>query len=770
MNTPDPSVPAHLRGYAPWLMALMMLAVLLVVSTGFGREFQRAEQREIERYFGAIVTHVETDLLGSAAMHASIQQRMARRLSFDGPFDEAAWRSDARGLIGDHPFYRALAVLEADFGVRWAEGRLPGAALSVGEDFPLSTRGRARLEASEPVIDTIVLEPLATTHGQATVVFATPIPAGEEITNWLVSVIDVPGAIESMLTGFYLREVVLSGRFAGIDFTIPAAEGLDDATNPFRQAVSFELGDTHSRLDIDVALRPEKVEEMRSALPELMLTTGTLSAVLFAATALLGMIAARQTRVLSSANRKLTGEIRERELAERELEFLLTHDSLTGLPNRQGMLRRIERALGEAAQDGCLALFYVDLDQFKDINETLGHHLGDELLRRIPERLARELDDVDVLGRLGGDEFLVLVHRRDHERVLRLGQHLLGALDKPFRIGEHELFITASIGVAMPSGDGVAAGELIQNADAALYRAKQLGRNQLAVFTPEMFARVEYRLNLSRDIRQAIDNDEFRLVYQPIVDLQTLELRGLEALLRWQHRDGYDVPPRDFIRVAEETGTVHRLSQCALARAVHDLADWQARFARAPWLAVNISGAQFREAGFAEELSVLLHQHRVAPQHLHLEITEEVLIENMERNRAMLARLNRIGMPIVVDDFGVGYSSLAYIKNFPVSTIKIDQGFVSGLQHDADDRAITRTICDLSRALSLATVAEGIEEPGQLELLRDYGCALGQGFLFMHPSPAQAIEPLLGGTLPWQSLIDALPEPCVPAGRGDRAG
>jgi len=208
------------------------------------------------------------------------------------------------------------------------------------------------------------------------------------------------------------------------------------------------------------------------------------------------------------------------------------------------------------------------------------------------------------------------------------------------------------------------------------------------------------------------------------------------------------------VRVAEETGVIQRLSRYALSRAVEALADWQDRFENPPWLAVNISGAQFREVDFVRDLSMLLHQHRIDPARLHLEITEEVLIENLIRNREILDQLEEIGIPIVVDDFGIGYSSLAYIKNFPVSTIKIDQGFIRGLEDDPDDRAITRTICDLSRELSLRTVAEGIEQPGQLSLLRRYGCEFGQGFLFMPAVPREDVTAILAGQAPWRHLAD----------------
>jgi len=745
-------------GRVPWLIAAVLLVLLLVATIMLSRTFRQAEERDIARYFDSIATHIETDLLDSAGQHGAIQSRMATRLAFDGPFDQAAWQSDAAALIADHPYYELLAVLDGDFSVRWIQGGA-GESIAVGEVFPLSARARARLARQPTPANTVALEPLGAVTPEPALLFMTPVVVDDEIVNWLAAVMLVPDSIRAMLTGFYLRDVMLSGDFGGVRFAIPGLEAAETTDSAFRRTLAFQLGNGSSELRIDVALRPETANQMHSVLPQFILVFGSLMAVLLVIAALLAMAAARQARVLSGANRSLKNEIRDRELAERELQFLITHDSLTGLPNRQGMLRHLEQAIGAVDEGHRLAVFFIDLDQFKDINETLGHHLGDELLRQIPDRLARELEDEDLLGRLGGDEYLVVAQRRDSERITRLADRLLGALDEAFKIEEHQLFVSASIGLAFLESSSSSAGELIQNADAALFRAKQLGRNQHAMFTPEMFAQVEYRLHLSRDIREALDQEQFRIAYQPIVDLETLEICGVEALMRWPHKDGYNVPPRDFIRVAEETGVVHRLSQYALSRAVGDLAGWQKKFDNAPWLAVNISGAQFREAEFVRDLSVLLHQHRISPDQLHLEITEQVLIENLVRNRDVLEQLDEIGMPIVVDDFGIGYSSLAYIKNFPISTIKIDQGFIRGIQDDADDQAITRTICDLSHALALKAVAEGIEQAGQLELLRRYGCDLGQGFLFMHPVSAREISRLLSGPPPWIGLLNERGEP-----------
>jgi len=755
MKPYQPRHPYRPPGRLPWVLAALLLVVLLSVTVGLSRAFRHAEDRAIGRHLDSVTTHIETDLLDGARRHAAIQARMATRLAFDGPFDEAAWQADASRLIEDHPFYLLLAVTEADFKLRWLVGTAaarPGARLPVGPD------ALARLRSADSATGTLVLEPFAGPEDRPGLLFMTPVAVNGEIINWLAAVMDLNQSIDAMLTGFYRRDVELDVELDSSATTAPA----NRAGNAYGRTVAFDLADGRSRVAIDVALRQAKVAELRSALPDLILYLGSAFAVLLVAAAVLAMAAARQARFLAHANRNLTSEIRDRELAERELEFLLTHDSLTDLPNRQGMLRHLERAINRLRVSQSLAVFFIDLDQFKDINETLGHHLGDDLLREIPGRLARELDDDDLLGRLGGDEYLVVVERGDRKRIERLADNLLRSLEEPFRIGEHQLFVTASIGVAYLETETASPGELIQNADAALFRAKQLGRNQHATFSPEMFARVEYRLNLSREIREALDAGDFRMVYQPVVRLDTLELCGVEALLRWPHRDGYNVPPRDFVRVAEETGAIQRLSSYALSRAVEALADWQARFESPPWLAVNISGAQFREVDFVRDLSMLLHQHRIDPVCLHLEITEEVLIENLARNREILDQLEEIGIPIVVDDFGIGYSSLAYIKNFPVSTIKIDQGFIRGLEDDREDQAITRTICDLSRELSLRTVAEGIEQPGQLALLRRYGCEFGQGFLFMPAVPREDVSAILAGQAPWRHLADGSAPPAAP--------
>ncbi|NKI35258.1 EAL domain-containing protein [Wenzhouxiangella sp. XN79A] len=729
-----------------WVIGAALFAVLLALTALLNRELAAREARAIQAYLDTRVVQVQAELMDAADDHASIHRRMAARIGYGDDFDPGFWRADARTILNDFAYYDRLAVLDRDMNVLAYEGPA-GVGLAPGDPFPIGPAARRRLEEQPFEEGAMALEPMPLAGRPHGLLFMTSVPAGDE-PGWLAVVVELPAAIAAELEDYEFGDIALRSQMPGARFRlpadVPAAAFADGDTRP----LEITLDDGQSRLRFELALRPEARAAMASGLPETVLGLGSVLALLTSVAALLAMASARQARFLAQANRSLNDEIHDRELAERELAFLLTHDTLTDLPNRAGMMQALDRAVARRAPGRSLAVLYLDLDQFKDINETLGHHVGDELLRQLPVRLGSALDPADRIGRLGGDEFLVLAERRSRERITELARALLAAFDRPFAIDEHALFVTVSIGVTTLDADQSPA-ELVQNADAALFRAKHLGRNQFAWFDPELVAEVQRRLTMSRAIREALDSERFTVVYQPIVDLETLEMRGVEALLRWPQDDGPGIPPREFIRVAEETGLVHRLGQYAVERALDDLQDWWRQFGSGPWLAVNISGAQFREPDFVDALAAQLQARNVPPERIHLEITEDVLIENLAQNRAVLDRLDRLGMSLVVDDFGVGYSSMAYIKNFPVSAIKIDQGFIRDLESDPDDQAITRTICDLSRMLRLDTVAEGIEHPAQLTMLRRFGCPYGQGFLFLEPSGPDVIRDVLAGRRSW---------------------
>ncbi len=730
------------------LIAGLLLTLSLVGTVWFYHGLKAAEMVAVERHIENLSSYVRLDILGSVNEQTLAQQRMAVRLARDGVEDEHAWRGDALLFQSHYPFYRSLAVLDADLHTRWLEstGIVPARQ---GRPYPIDARYRSALAGAADG-DLVVTRPQRLTDGKFALDFIKPIIAEGEPVGYLAASLSVPDAIGAMVSDVFRDKLKLRVTF-GDQIIYPYPFG-DSVQYQWLQGFMLDVDGEVDSLSFDFAISESSRRQLESVLPPVALWGGGAMSLLLAIVAFLGLNATYQTRVLVTSNRNLEREIRERELAEQELEYLVTHDPLTGLPNRTGSTRYLERMLEDHDADGGqFALLFLDLDQFKDINDSLGHHLGDQLLCEIPRRLAGALKDRDFVGRHGGDEFLIAVTRNDHEQIEQLAANILRAFDTGFAIKDHRFFISASMGISYYPESGRTVSELIQHADAALFKAKSSGRNQFAVFTREMFSQAQHRLNLSRDIRHALDAGQFRVVYQPIVSSADLSLRGLEVLLRWEHEDGYMVPPQEFIRVAEETGVIGRLGEFAMEQALSDLAHWKKLTSAPPWLAVNISGAQVRENGFAEKLSVLLHQYRIEPALLHLEITEEILIENLTRNRRMLKKIDEIGMRIVVDDFGVGYSSLAYLKNFPISVVKIDRGFVQDLAVDHEDQAITRTICSLSADLGMLTVAEGVESRQQLELLRQFKCSYAQGFLFSRPVDASAVEAMLNERPSWQN-------------------
>jgi diguanylate cyclase (GGDEF)-like protein len=734
-----------------WRAALAAVIVLAgtIGTVWFFRVLQAAEHQSVDRHIDSLAGYVESDIRSGVLNLIRTQFRLASRLSRSTLDGIDNWQYEVDQLRRHYPYHLGFAVLDLDRSITHISAA-PVLGLAPGDAFPVGEEYVAALEALPEQGGILVTRPWRLDNGPYVVNFLFPLVAEDNGPfGYMAALLSVPEAAEAMVADVFHGGLVmrLSSRGEAI-YVYPPVE--PDERFVWRSGFELDLDGDGDGFVFEFSITEAGRRSLQSALPQVALFAGVSLSLLLAIVVYLALSARAQARTLTLSNRKLEREIRDRELAEREMEFLVTHDPLTGLPNRTGSTRYLERVLDERDRDEQLALLFLDLDQFKDINDSLGHQLGDQLLCEVPRRLAGVLKDRDFVGRHGGDEFLIAVQRSSREQVEQLAGNLLRAMDSGFLIGDHRFFISASIGIAYFPESGETISELIQNADTALFKAKNSGRNQFVVFTREMFNQAQHRLNLSRDIRHALDEGRFRVVYQPIVSLRDLSLCGLEALLRWEHEKGYMVPPQEFIRVAEETGVIGRLGQFALEQALKDLAHWKTLTRNPPWLAVNISGVQVREAGFAENLSVLLHRFRIEPELLHLEITEEVLIENLVRNRRTLQKLDEIGMRIVVDDFGVGYSSLAYLKNFPISVVKIDRGFISDLARDPEDQAITRTICSLASDLGMLTVAEGVEESAQLELLRGFDCSYAQGFLFSRPVPADEVSEMLSVAPAWQ--------------------
>jgi diguanylate cyclase (GGDEF)-like protein len=436
-------------------------------------------------------------------------------------------------------------------------------------------------------------------------------------------------------------------------------------------------------------------------------------------------------------------DITSRKQAELGLRRLAHTDPLTGLANRLSLAERIELGVEalETTSAG-IALLMLDLDGFKAVNDTYGHAIGDELLMMVARRLRGSLRPSDLVARLGGDEFAVLLERVDHHQTLAAAQRLLIAVNAPFTFSRGTISLGASIGLTH-AADARGALDLMRDADVAMYRAKADGKNRIVSFEPAMQARVARRLRLETELRRSVDNGDFSLHYQPLVDLDTLEVVGAEALLRWRHPDRGLLLPTAFVDIAEDTGLILPLGRWVLEQAARDAAVWQQALDRPFSVSANLSPSQLHDPDLVAIIVAILQDADLPPESLIVEITENLLLKDAELARSRLAALRSVGVRVAVDDFGTGYSSFAYLDRYPVDILKIDRSFVGSLGGRPRAAVLVRSILELASAFDLETVAEGIESTEQLRTLRSLGCRFGQGFRFAVPRPAEQITAML---------------------------
>jgi diguanylate cyclase (GGDEF)-like protein/PAS domain S-box-containing protein len=435
-----------------------------------------------------------------------------------------------------------------------------------------------------------------------------------------------------------------------------------------------------------------------------------------------------------------------RELSQK-LARLALHDSLTDVPNRTLLNDRLDQAMMRAHRaGGTVAVLYIDLDRFKQINDSLGHAVGDELLRSVAQRLQGCVRGSDTVSRQGGDEFLVLLADVVHPRDAAVcAEKIIAALETPHRIAGHDLRISASIGIATFPEDAADAETLARNADFAMYQAKYSGRNNYQFFRPEMNANAVERQSVELDLRQAIARQEFVLNYQPKVDLQSGAIVGVEALIRWQRPHRGIVPPARFIPVAEESGLIVPIGRWALDTACRQARAWQDEGVSPVSIAINVSAVELRGKDFLSNVRQILEQNRLEPRFLELELTETFMMQDWKSTAETLRALKNLGVKIALDDFGTGYSSLSYMRRFPIDALKIDQSFVRDMTSDADDASIVSAVINMGRSLNMGVIAEGIQTRAQLEFLRERQCPEGQGFYFAPPVPAAELTELLLG-------------------------
>lgn len=441
-------------------------------------------------------------------------------------------------------------------------------------------------------------------------------------------------------------------------------------------------------------------------------------------------------------------DVTERKKAAEQVEFLAYHDSLTGIPNRNSLYEHLdELILCNDDKSQMSAVMFLDLDRFKMINDTFGHSVGDILLKQVTIRLNSCLKEGETLYRYGGDEYVIIMQHTEHRMIKQLAENLIHILTTPFIIQDRQMFISTSIGISLYPNDGDNVEALIQNADTAMYYAKEKGKNDYHFYTDTLHLINNRKMEIENGIRRAIDRKEFALYYQPQVDLNTKKIDGLEVLIRWKHPEYGFISPMEFIPIAEETGLISLIGNWVLETACHQYKQWLKIGIPLQRIAVNVSSRQFKDKTFVKAVRDILHETKLDPSYLELEITESVT-QQVEEATIIMKELKKLGVHLSIDDFGTGYSSLNYLRQFPIDKLKIDKSFVGEINNHIQGKAIVRTIIELGNNLGFKVIAEGIENEQQLSFLQENNCHFGQGYFFSKPLPSEEIGRLLmRGTL-----------------------
>ncbi len=462
----------------------------------------------------------------------------------------------------------------------------------------------------------------------------------------------------------------------------------------------------------------------------------------------------QRTGELEKALQKLQGEVSFRQELQNKLLNIALHDSLTGLPNRVLFIKRLEKALNRAQleTDFQFAVFFLDCDRFKLVNDSLGHMVGDELLIAIANRLEQSLLPVDSLARLGGDEFgIILENLTDITQAIQVAEHILQQFSLAFKLSRYEVFINASIGISWGNSHCDKPEYLLRDADTAMYRAKALGKARYHVFNPEMHHEATQLLELENDLRRAVERQEFIVYYQPIISLVTGKISGLEALVRWQHPTRGLIYPTEFMTVAEETGLIHAINIWVLRSACEQLTIWQnhSRTLESLTISVNLSVRLFSNPKLLAQIDQIIQETKINPACLEIEITESIIMENSQALKKILQQLTERKIKLVMDDFGTGYSSLNYLYSFPFNVLKIDQSFVKRMQENEESMGLVPAMLSIAKSMGMSAIAEGVETTFQLAQLRNLKCNFAQGYLFSQPLQPELVLDFITNAPQW---------------------
>lgn len=722
-----------LSPFFPVLILLLFLTLAAVLRHGLEQQDDRQINANLMNEARAMANGLEREFI----IHAQAIQRMAQRLAASPETSQAAWREDARHYLEDFGVYQAIEWIDRDFIIRWLEP-IAGNQDVIGFNVAFSEERRRALESSRAsgtfdISGVINLKQ----GGQGLVIYA-PVGTGEANNGFVAGVFRMRVLTQQMLSSRVLESFSIELLSDGAPTY--QLKPSDDTSEVFSHTEPVNL----PTLNWSFTLRPTKdwVQSQRSDWPAMTFGSLSLLGLLTSLTTLLVQVILKRNQALLKTRRELEREIDQRKTIQLDVARLESTDTLTGLANRRFFMEDLAHTLSIAdRQMRQVALVLLDLDRFQMLNDSLGHQFGDELLIKVSERLNGLSNERILVAYSGGDEFMLCQQQVDSvDDVIHLLGQVKQCFEAPYEIQGQGFNVTATMGIAVYPHSGLDADTLLRNADIALYRAKDQGRNTYQFYTEGMQDREVMRLELDKDLSQALRNDEFVLFYQPQLDLDRSEINSVEALIRWQHPRRGLLSPVDFIPLAEESGRITDIGRWVVMAACRQLARWQGTPYEHLRIAVNLSGRELDDDELVNHIREALESENVPADRLEVELTEEVFIQNIERNLNQLSRLQQLGVHLAIDDFGVGYSSLGYLRDFPVDVLKIDRSFINEVTNRHDDAVITRAVINLAHNLGMDVVAEGVETEAQLTFLKNNHCDVAQGYLISRPIPAAKLE------------------------------
>jgi len=717
----------------PLVIFVVFLALALLLRSGLVQQDTGQIEQNLSNEARALADNLEREF----TVHAQAIGRMAERMDIDGNFSEEQWRADARNYLDDFGVYQAIEWIDRDFIIQWLEP-LAGNQNAIGFNVAFNDQRHQALKQAAATGNYDLSGIVELRQGGQGMVIYSPIGAGQDNNGYIAGVFRMEALAEQLLTSRMLEQFQVVIRY-GQDsvYQLNASADIDSS-------LSHTLPVNLPNLDWRLTLRPDQswVAAHRSSWPTITFVSLLLMGLLTSLTALLVQLILRRNQALLKTRTDLQQEIDQRKAIQVDLERLESTDTLTGLANRRFFMEDLAHTLNIAdRQMRQVALVMMDLDRFQMLNDSLGHQFGDELLIKVSERLNELSNERILVAYSGGDEFMVCQQQvEDIDDVIHLLGQIKHCFQEPFLVQGEEHSITATMGVAVYPQSGLDADTLLRNSDIALYRAKAQGRNTYQFYTEGMQEQEVMRLELDKDLNQALANDEFVLYYQPQLDLSNGEIHNVEALIRWQHPRRGLLAPGEFIPLAEESGRINDIGRWVVGAACRQLARWKGTPYRNLRIAVNLSGLELDDENLVDHIQSALRSEQVPASSLEVELTEEIFIQNIKHNLNQLSRLRKLGVHLAIDDFGVGYSSLAYLRDFPVDLLKIDRSFITHVTRRHDDAVITRAVINLAHNLGIQVVAEGVETEDQLNFLRHHNCNLAQGYLISRPVPAADLE------------------------------